>query len=259
MVPITLYRNGFKLFSGPFRPFTAQDSISFITDLCDGYFPYELKDRYPNGVLFKLTDSTNKDYSIRTNETGNKSLDTNIRGMGSLAENIQQSTSQFLRKLPLSTIKNGRIVDVRKSIANATKNASSSPRSTNSLRSAANSHTPREHDVKWLVADTVGRDVDVVGRDMVGRDMVGRDVGIVSTKEVTHLKLKTHSGDTLLVTLHADDTMMVLRQTIDKYRNNNGMYEIRSTFPNKLHTDLTATLREADVMNTLLYIRDINR
>ena len=54
MVPITLYRNGFMLFSGPFRSYTAQDSISFITDLYDGYFPYELKDRYPNGGIGRL-------------------------------------------------------------------------------------------------------------------------------------------------------------------------------------------------------------
>lgn len=49
MVPITFYKNGFKLFSGPFRQYTAQGSMSFITDLYDGYFPYELKDQYPNG------------------------------------------------------------------------------------------------------------------------------------------------------------------------------------------------------------------
>lgn len=40
------------LFSGPFRHYSDPGSHSFINDLYDGYFPYELKDRYPNGGTY---------------------------------------------------------------------------------------------------------------------------------------------------------------------------------------------------------------
>ncbi|TPX34715.1 hypothetical protein SmJEL517_g02697 [Synchytrium microbalum] len=55
-LPLSLYRNGFALRSGPFRPFSDKSTKMFMRDLLDGYFPFELKDQYPDGVPFDLRD-----------------------------------------------------------------------------------------------------------------------------------------------------------------------------------------------------------
>jgi len=42
------------LFNGPFRSFTDVTARQFIHDILDGYFPSELKDRFPDGIPFKV-------------------------------------------------------------------------------------------------------------------------------------------------------------------------------------------------------------
>lgn len=45
----SVFKNGIMLGRGPFRPFGTQETEYFINDILDGYFPYELKDKYPDG------------------------------------------------------------------------------------------------------------------------------------------------------------------------------------------------------------------
>ncbi|TPX58801.1 hypothetical protein PhCBS80983_g02879 [Powellomyces hirtus] len=54
---VTFYRNGFMVASGPFRPYTDRSAQLFMRDLMDGYFPYELKHTFPDGVPFQVRDS----------------------------------------------------------------------------------------------------------------------------------------------------------------------------------------------------------
>jgi hypothetical protein len=42
---LTLYRDGLLLRRGPFRPYARDATRSFVQDILDGYFPFELKDR----------------------------------------------------------------------------------------------------------------------------------------------------------------------------------------------------------------------
>lgn len=55
-MPLRLYANGLMLFEGPFRKFTDPTAKMLIKDLSDGYFPWELKERYPEGVPFSVVD-----------------------------------------------------------------------------------------------------------------------------------------------------------------------------------------------------------
>ena len=55
-VPLTLYKNGFLMFSGPFRPYSDPTAQMCMRDLMDGYFPWELRERFPNGIPFALRD-----------------------------------------------------------------------------------------------------------------------------------------------------------------------------------------------------------
>jgi hypothetical protein len=56
-IPMVIYKNGFIIFSGPFRSYSDPLSQRFIQDIMDGYFPSELQQRYPDGVPFLVVDS----------------------------------------------------------------------------------------------------------------------------------------------------------------------------------------------------------
>ena len=62
-VPITLYKDGFLIFRGPFRTWLEEDSEIFLSDILDGYFPNEFKDSHPEGVIFDINDMSSKFYS----------------------------------------------------------------------------------------------------------------------------------------------------------------------------------------------------
>ena len=55
-LPVIFFRDGILIREGPFRPFTQPDAVAFMRDLQDGYFPYELKFMFPEGVPFNITD-----------------------------------------------------------------------------------------------------------------------------------------------------------------------------------------------------------
>ncbi|KAI8829563.1 hypothetical protein BJ741DRAFT_622727 [Chytriomyces cf. hyalinus JEL632] len=53
---IAIYCDGITLKKGPLRRFSDHATKLFMRDIIDGYFPYELKHLYPEGVPFKLKD-----------------------------------------------------------------------------------------------------------------------------------------------------------------------------------------------------------
>jgi hypothetical protein len=55
-VPLTVFADGIALWRGPFRALTEASTLSFITDILDGYFPAEFKERFPNGCVLQLAD-----------------------------------------------------------------------------------------------------------------------------------------------------------------------------------------------------------
>ena len=59
---IKIFQNGLVLNQGPFRAFSVKASKLFMRDMVDGYFPYELKDKHPDGVPFELIDLHTQQY-----------------------------------------------------------------------------------------------------------------------------------------------------------------------------------------------------
>eukprot|EP00741_Cyanophora_paradoxa_P011620 tig00020563_g11227.t1 len=59
---LTIYSNGMILGSASFRPYSEASCGAAMADLLDGYFPYELKEQYPDGVPIKLVDNTHQEY-----------------------------------------------------------------------------------------------------------------------------------------------------------------------------------------------------
>ncbi|TNN07637.1 Protein PIH1D3 [Schistosoma japonicum] len=61
-IPLILYADGLCFNSGPFRLYKNHDTLQFVQDILDGYFPSELQSSYPNGVQFKLIDRHTTNY-----------------------------------------------------------------------------------------------------------------------------------------------------------------------------------------------------
>lgn len=52
---LRFYKNGMVIEDGKLRPYNDPNTVSFIRDILDGYFPSELQKSYPNGVPFKVS------------------------------------------------------------------------------------------------------------------------------------------------------------------------------------------------------------
>ncbi|ORX84078.1 hypothetical protein BCR32DRAFT_135648 [Anaeromyces robustus] len=61
---LNIYSNGF-IFNEEFHSFKERDSLLFIKEIIDGYFPFQLKQKYPEGVPFKLVDNHLMYYNSR--------------------------------------------------------------------------------------------------------------------------------------------------------------------------------------------------
>ncbi|CAI9586162.1 unnamed protein product, partial [Staurois parvus] len=55
-VLLTLYKNGIIMFQGPFRSYQEPSTQQCLKDIMDGYFPSELQERFPDGVIFQVKD-----------------------------------------------------------------------------------------------------------------------------------------------------------------------------------------------------------
>jgi len=47
---LNVYSNGF-IFNEVFHSFRERDSLLFIKEILDGYFPFQLKEKYPEGGI----------------------------------------------------------------------------------------------------------------------------------------------------------------------------------------------------------------
>ncbi|KAJ8603478.1 hypothetical protein CTAYLR_005121 [Chrysophaeum taylorii] len=132
---ITVYRDGFMLRAGPFRPFSGDSARAFVRDVLDGYFPAEFKSAYPDGVPFDVVDETGEAY------TSGKALG--------------PTPDAFLAKLPKSVVdKRGRILEVRDGVRKRLeKKENRRPR-----RDAATTQDPAPHNVAAIqVRDDDGK------------------------------------------------------------------------------------------------------
>ena len=106
-VPIFFFQNGLVLKGFPFRPYSSHEAQSLLSDLLDGFFPYDLKKKYPDGVPLSVVDKTNEPF--RPQDSNIRSVED--RDLGFL------SKEQFLGQLPDSVIKDGKVIPIKEDIA----------------------------------------------------------------------------------------------------------------------------------------------
>lgn len=105
-VCITFFKNGLVLQGSPFRPYSSNEAQSMLSDILDGYFPYDLKKKYPDGVPLRSIDRTTEMFKSSGSIQG-----VNDPSLGLL------SKDQFLAQLPESVIREGNIIPIREDIS----------------------------------------------------------------------------------------------------------------------------------------------
>lgn len=56
------FSNGIAIKGYKFFPYNSKESLQILGDLVDGYFPYVLKAKFPNGVFLKVVDRISEKY-----------------------------------------------------------------------------------------------------------------------------------------------------------------------------------------------------
>jgi hypothetical protein len=121
---IIFYRNGIMVGNGSFRPYSWDITKAFLNDIADGYFPYEFKEKHPDGVKLNVIDKTNEIYSKNT-EVKKKLADyntSNIKDLDFLKVQDEQArivdAQTLFNQMPKILIKNGKIIPIRSDIEN---------------------------------------------------------------------------------------------------------------------------------------------
>ncbi|KAL9656619.1 hypothetical protein ABK040_002891 [Willaertia magna] len=123
---IIFWKNGVSIGDGPFRPYKWDLTKAFLTDILDGYFPYEFKEKHPEGVKLLVENKTNQHYSKEVEKSIKldnylKAHDGNIKGVeylkfieenkGNIPQVVDKKT--LLENLPKTVLKNGKLIPIR--------------------------------------------------------------------------------------------------------------------------------------------------
>ncbi|XP_062394485.1 UBX domain-containing protein 11 isoform X2 [Sardina pilchardus] len=235
-IPLQLYSNGIVMFSGPFRSYDEPSTQLCMQDLADGYFPSELQERFPDGVPFQVQDRREEVYKDRreqkdfpgkgrlvcgaSSETSAQSPATSTQAT-SCASGKAASTEQFLKRLPKTVIKAGKVIDIRDSLRNHLKS------------SAVEDQHP-----SVIIVDTPALQTSQERLDQPDGTACDAD-GDIST-----LRVKSENGEkTFVLKMNVTQTVGDLRQYLDKYRcSGSSPYNIISVFPRRRYDDDSQTL-----------------
>jgi len=229
-VPLKLFSNGILLFEGPFRPYTDNSTQRYLLDIIDGYFPSELQNRFPNGVPIEVTDLRNVTYAdpkLKTKFPGiGRKLDAesafkgnykNVHGIKNIHEPFA-STSNFLKRLPNSIVKDGKVIKIKDEIKSL-------------ISSSDDKKTILENE---RVASTGNNDV-------------------IEDMKTKTTKIRVNTDDKVFnFELSYNETVSDLRKAIDKKRDHSSssLYDIVTSFPKKTYTNLHETLYESGLIPT---------
>jgi len=251
-ISLVVWEDGFQLRGGPHRPSSLPQNKAFLQDLLDGYFPYELKDQYPDGVPFQIMDRstvaftasaaasfqpfTGAGVSLRAGAQQAKGF-ANVHSIKSFEDNPAPplSAEKFSQQLPAAVIRNGKVFNVRDEIKEYLQGGSGAAVS------------------EVLLETPVMSSVMQPGRKII------RPTSSDGGRELTTLRVKDEEGSsTYVLKLHTEETIGQLRLYINKHRGHAHPYEIRSSFPVRTYTDTSETMLAAGLVpNAALFLKTI--
>jgi len=230
-LPLTIYRDGIFLMRGPLRPYSHSSTKAFLTDISNGHFPYEFKERFPNGVVLDVVDKRD----VVSNE------DTDGAG-----PNSKMSKSEFLRGVPKKLLTaRGDIVHMRDDMAHKLNGTSAAP-STHTRTSAVKSspkrslQSPKPPEHRRL--DLAVRKSRPASPAATGSALQPQDgKGAKTCKLLVSLP---GGVDKIMLKMKACDTIADLRSKVRIECKLKYNFELRTAFPPRSYTDLTRTLQD---------------
>lgn len=231
VVRIIVYKNGICVNGGIFRKFGCPLCDSVLKDIADGYYPYEFKQKYPDGFPIEIIDQT----SVSAAETLNviKSA-ANVKSLVSLqgeeAGGGYQTLSRedFLKRLPVSRVTpSGRIVSVKEEIAH--------------LIGCHKNRGILRH-VSGAERRTAGNESAVVAKNEDGGCSLQQPRRI---KGLVAVLVRYPSGEEVALNLLPESTIAELRKELSlAVPGFSTMYDIRLSFPAVTYSDDSKTLKE---------------
>ncbi|XP_073782646.1 UBX domain-containing protein 11 isoform X2 [Danio rerio] len=203
-----------------------------MQDLMDGFFPSELQERFPNGVPFQVNDRREEEFIVRrpraefpgrgqTIDGGQQMMDSSeisstIPKQSQIAGR-KLSMEQFLRKLPETVVKAGKVISIRDSV--------------------------KAH-LLGLSDDAKSRSAIIVETSALQSSRECENDSSKSAKDVSTLRVKSEDGtDTFIIKMYFTETIGDLRQYLDVKRGPSAAsYDIISAFPQRRYSDDTQTL-----------------
>ncbi|KAK2815330.1 hypothetical protein Q7C36_023596 [Tachysurus vachellii] len=240
-VDLQLYRNGMLMSHGPFRAYTEPQTQRFLQDLMDGFFPSELQDKFPDGVLFQVVDRHEEEFRTEFPGKGHtvgrseqevmryreEKIETPFRN--SCEQERKLSMQQFLNKLPECVVKGGNVINIRSSLKHHLQGCERAESCVLSLIDTPALQTLRERP----------------------------ECGEVS--EISKLKVKSEDGEkTFILKMFFSETIGHLRRYLDAHRGfGEPHYDIISAFPHQCyHSDDNQTLLQCGLTpNAALLLR----
>jgi len=198
-LPIGFYKNGVIIKGYKFHEYNSKEGQTLINDILEGYFPFEIKGKYPDGTCFKIVDHTEEIYDAKAYEKKD-----NIMTVGKLDEQFRPLTKEeFLNQLPEKVISQGKIIPVREEIAKKMGVLS---------------------DPQNALSGIIEIETEIVKQEKKGK--------IYDSSEITSIKIRSEKGKhTILVKLLCSDKITELYKYADKYSENKGKYVLRRNFP----------------------------
>lgn len=259
---LTLFRDGFVVDDAPrtFRAFaTSTRNRSYVRDLADGFFPYEYKEAYPEGVPFKLLDRSHESGAPPGHAfvafTGNRARLDGKRGEDKTrvvqkteTEGEKKKDTAFLEKLPRVVVRDGAVVRVREGVGAAMRGAGGAPARTQTVLETT---VARGCFRALLEAEGCSNGVDAARDDDAVRS---RDAETC----VSTLRVKGMDGQKMyIVKLAGDDTVGKLRRYLRSAgAGDDDNFEIRNAYPPRTFADDALTLRDAGLVpNATLLLR----
>ena len=279
LVAYVFYKNGIFARGGPLRAYALQESRVLVKDLMDGYFPWELKDEYPEGVPlrveFRLQEAWGKTAAgeddvplFRAFAGAGQAL-----GGGPVGANADEGAAggrvdegaceaaarqrevyqpkagrglgeTLFRRLPEKVVRaNGEVISVRNEIRNLVRGGAECSSSASNNKVVVEHVAVPDGDIAAAMsAPGAASEAAVVGGGGGG-----------GGGEQSRLRIKTPDGDRVLeLSLPYDATIEALRRAILAHLSAAGQavgrFTLRTSFPARQFDRDAETLREAGLV-----------
>ena len=236
MVFICVYLDGICVNSGPFRPYGWPLCEAILQDILEGYYPYEFRERYPDGCPITIVDSSDTKCPLVTGKTtgGNQihTVDsTNSHGYKPLTKDA------LLKKLPEQYVTSGgQLVNIRSGI---------------------------EMFIGGTAAAKVGGPTSPLRTIAPSTSASAQLRDDPNSGDVTSVQVKLPSGQKVMLHMFFSNTIQDVRSELEKAvpamsSNDAGTYELCTVFPRRSYEDYSQTLQELGLVpNCTLMIKRI--